>query len=519
MAHSIPQRLQVTLALLVLVLGSATAYAQAAALFVPRPWKNCSTSSCSPSEVLEYLLWSRESDINACQTAAAPTLGGSNAKAYCNTLVHVENGGAPIDEFNVVDGLIKFINSQTSTFPVASSSGGFSLAGQNGELLRTQSFGPLFVERPLTSGKHAWSLHFSLQHTRWESLDGTPLGGIVEEEGRTTHLTSPTACLTDNDACAGLRWSANLRFAKDIAVIGTTFGVSDRLDVSGDVPIERVDISGTSFREGGLSISRPDGVLQVSNSARSVAYGIGDVALRAKYSLRARENGKGFAAALKGQVTLPAGSTDALIGTGKTQTQAAFLGAFTHDPLSDHVLGRASGHFSVGYTWAGSGVSISNTGNGKSNQYGGDFSIDLSDEIDYSAGVDLPVLIAGQHAQPGALTFAADLIGRTLRHGATFGNIDFIGSTGRSESQPFLFEKNAVNLLLGSAGVKACIAHDWLVSANLLFALNDNGMKPGLTPVLAIEKAFLITPSPRGTHALNKKTDGCSGFRARPALP
>jgi len=65
----------------------------------------------------------------------------------------------------------------------------------------------------------------------------------------------------------------------------------------------------------------------------------------------------------------------------------------------------------------------------------------------------------------------------------TFGT-DSFSETGLS------YTPGSVKLLLGTVGVKVKVHGLWLVTGSVLFPLNDNGVKPGLTPVVGFERSF-----------------------------
>jgi hypothetical protein len=47
-----------------------------------------------------------------------------------------------------------------------------------------------------------------------------------------------------------------------------------------------------------------------------------------------------------------------------------------------------------------------------------------------------------------------------------------------------------VHLLLGAVGAKVAIGGSWLLTGTVLFPLNDNGIKPAVTPVIGFERAL-----------------------------
>ena len=70
------------------------------------------------------------------------------------------------------------IAAQLATFPIGSSSGGFTYTFDEtlGVYNRTtQSFGPIFAERPLTLGKNKFALAVNYQHASWDRFEGRDL--------------------------------------------------------------------------------------------------------------------------------------------------------------------------------------------------------------------------------------------------------------------------------------------------------------------------------------------------------
>ena len=83
---------------------------------------------------------------------------------------------------------------QLSTFPLGSSSGGFTYStdAKTGIPQRNSTnFGPAFAERALTNGKGRWSAGFSFQHVEFDRFEGQGLDGGVR------------FYLQHNDCCPG----------------------------------------------------------------------------------------------------------------------------------------------------------------------------------------------------------------------------------------------------------------------------------------------------------------------------
>jgi hypothetical protein len=189
--------------------------------------------------------------------------------------------------------------------------------------------------------------------------------------------------------------------------------------------------------------------------------GLGDITLRVKARLIARPR---FDLAAEGEEHLPTGDPDKLLGLGTATTKLVFI-AEEHGE-------RVSHHLNIGYTFAGSGAPVDDAG---LFAFGQPFK--PSDEIDYSGGVDL--------AATPKLSIAGDVVARVLRHSVgiqriTNGGAIFINYVPMATQ----------SLLVGVVSAKINIAGQWLIRANLLFPLTDNGLEPGLTPVIGFERAF-----------------------------
>jgi hypothetical protein len=50
--------------------------------------------------------------------------------------------------------------------------------------------------------------------------------------------------------------------------------------------------------------------------------------------------------------------------------------------------------------------------------------------------------------------------------------------------------KDRRTLLVGVVGMKLNVVSRWILRANVLFPLTSNGLEPGITPVLGLERAF-----------------------------
>ncbi|HLE55594.1 MAG TPA: transporter, partial [Rhodothermia bacterium] len=318
---------------------------------------------------------------------------------------------------------------QLTSFPIASSSGGFTFAvNERGEVVPTSStFGPLFAERGVTIGRNKFNFGFSFQATSYDAFEGLDL-----ESGEIRFISEHNNCCPAGAGSPSQTTDFNPEFERDLlssrlrAEIDTrttaffaNYGVTNRFDIGVAVPIVNVEIDATVDGEilrtatGAATTHSFDatGARTASFSDSGSASGLGDVLVRAKYNLF-RTDTAAFAAAL--DLRLPTGDKDNLLGTGATQTQVFFIGSAEY--------GRFSPHVNFGYTFS----------NGETSAEAGSATtadvatlalpvavdpdpVDLSvpDEINYTAGFSV--------AAGPRVTLGFDMRGRTIRNVPRFG--------------------------------------------------------------------------------------------------
>jgi hypothetical protein len=484
-------RMSAVLTLLLLV-SSSTVLAQGASTpFSTTPWKDCTTSNCDAGEAFRFLLWSRQSDNNKCKLLLDLT---GNSRRACDALVPA-TGEQPVDEIAVVDGLRQFLNTQSNTLPLpwGSSAAGFafSIDPRTGiPILSTKSFGPTFAERPITSGKGALSVEVLWQRTRWNSLDGTPLSAISTEGGRV-----PTDPRCQPGSCLSLRWTSDVKFVTSHWIVGSAYGISDRVDLGVTIPINTSRLEGTSYRSGSFPTNTSPGQVEGSVRASGTSTGLGDVGIRVRVALsNPTPPLTGWQFGASGEFRAPTGSAQALLGTGDSAAKAMFAAAYSVEPLASSLWRRTSLHANAGYTWAGNGIRVSNERH-VSDDYAGlssvgldqltaDFLVETSDEVDFAAGLDAPLT--------DRITVSADYVLRVLRSFARFENRIFAGGRGQTMSQPFLSADKNVPLQMGVFGGKVLLFDHWVLNANVLFAIGQRGAIPSLTPIVGVERQFRV---------------------------
>lgn len=363
-----------------------------------------------------------------------------------------------------------------STLPLTSSAGGFAYTFDP-ELgvfnRRSKSFGPVYSERPLTVGKGRFNFGANYSVITFDRLDDLPFNdGSVKLVFRHQDTNADGSNL--NPFVEGDLITADLYMdiRSRVTTFVTTFGVSDRLDLGLAIPEVQVDID-LSADARALRLATadtlsdthrfPNGTDRQTISRSGSAGGLGDIAFRAKY--RAVERGTALLA-FSGELRLPTGEEENLLGSGAFQASAGLIGALNRDGLSPHLT--------LAYGVAGN---------------------DLPSELTYSAGFDWSV--------DPRLTVAADILGRyrmdvsrfevteqtyqANRNGAPGGPVRLV-----TAEIPGLVSRGGQNLnqLDASIGFKFNLVGSLLMTANGRFKIDQAGLSDGFTPLVGFDYSF-----------------------------
>jgi hypothetical protein len=393
---------------------------------------------------------------------------------------------------------------QLSSFPLSSSSGGFSFrVNKDGSVVpASTTFGPAFAERALTIGKGKVNFGFSFQSTSYESFEGMQLdsGAIsfIREHNDCCPMGHAPSSPTDGTpAFERDLLQSNLRLTVDTKTTAffANYGVTDHLDVGVAIPIAHVEmngaVDGTILRLGSGDASQVHEFNNLQDTETITqsgsATGLGDILIRAKYNFF-RNDTTALAGAL--DLRLPTGDKDNLLGTGATQTNFFFVASGEYGIFSPHV--------NIGYTFSNGTTSAEATsfntdpaiyGNVPSSVNADSVDLKVPDEFNYVVGV-----AAAVHPR---VTVGFDLRGRNIRDVPRFDLQNLTFPTVAPPPTHVIDNKVSVestngnlNLLLGIVGAKFNIGKTLLLNASVLFAMNDNGLKPKPTPVIGFDYVF-----------------------------
>jgi hypothetical protein len=422
--------------------------------------------------------------------------------AYVHDPAHFELSiREKVSEFSLNLALAQAI----SSLPVPSPASGFTYAYD--PTLRilvrsTNSFGPIFAERADTIGRNRFAFSLNFQNFSFDSINGTPLRAMpfVFEHEDSGYLDAfPGLGFDQDDLFPGARDVITAEIGLDASVrqlsFSASYGVSDRLDLSVLIPYVQIDMKASA----NLRLRRVGSYADAN--VHALFFGDVDV-------LRAEDSAKGLGdARLRGKVQLArsiAVGVDVRFPTGD-EAELLGLGTYGVQPFAvvSTKYGRTSPHFNAAYLWNGESPLAAQP-------------IFVKDRVDVRSAVtridsadkgDVPdeLLIIGgvDIALSSRLTLAADLLGRTIINGIQPSEQEFepraeAGSPFFGSTFPDLrrvttvgsLDTTTYTILDGSVGIKVDLGHSVLLTANMLFQLNENGLRDRFTPMIGIEGTF-----------------------------
>jgi len=334
------------------------------------------------------------------------------------------------------------------------------------------SAGPIFAERGQTLGRGRTVVGVGRTSSHLSSLRGSDLNNIelffthenVDFPGCDAANGGPCHLMgipnLENDV---MQFKLSLDLDVKVTSLYATYGVTDFVDVGVVLPIVSTSLRGRSdaniFPFGGTSAAHffagtpSDPVLDASRSVEGSAWGVGDLALRSKVSIRqsARTN-----IAFLVDARFPTGDSDNLLGAGQFSARGLAIMSSRFGPVSAHA--------NTGYAYRGGGQQ--------------------NDAVLATAGFD--ELIAPH------VTLAVDLVSELQ-----------VGHSKLHLPPPVLYDvpfKRTVNptsipdiaddLVNGSFGFKFSTDNGFTIVTNALVPLNRGGLRSNITWTTGLEFAF-----------------------------
>lgn len=334
------------------------------------------------------------------------------------------------------DTMSRLLLIEVSTQPVSVASPGFvyRLNPTIGAPERASgSFGPFFTDRSLTTGHRRLTFGAAYTSRTFTTLDGRDLrdGSFVASGNQFRDESQPF----DVETLA-------LSLSTRTLTLAATAGVGDRVDVSIAVPFVSLLLEGQR-----LNTYRGSTVVQATADAN--ASGVGDVAVRSKVRLLGTR-GSGLAAL--GDLRLPTGREEDLLGAGSTAVAGSIVASAERGPVSVHGT--------VGATRGG-----------------------LADGWNYR--------VAFTASPATRVTLVGELLGRRLEEA---GRVALTRTPHPSiagvDTLRLLPDGAGSHAALGVLGAKWNLRGTWLVGAHLSWPLTDAGLRPDRTLVLSGEYSW-----------------------------
>ena len=323
-----------------------------------------------------------------------------------------------------------------ATLPVPTSSSGF-LYRLNPELGTeervTQNFGPFFVERALTAGRHEAEVGLTFQEYRFTSLDGRNLrdGSLVTTANQFVDETAPF----DLD-----RLTLNIN--AHIATLYGNLGVTNRMEVGVAVPMVDLTLEGTR-----VDTYRGRTFTQASATARAI--GLADVVARTKVTVY-QDEGLGLATAA--EIRLPTGREPDLLGAGQTSARFLAIGSMEKTRISTHA--------NVGATIGG-----------------------LARELSYDGAVAL--------AATPRTTFTAEVLGRWIDGAGHIVDVTQPHPTLVGvETTRLVPDGSGVHLVTFVPGLKWNVGDTWVLVGSVALPLTNGGLTARVTPFVGLDYAL-----------------------------
>ena len=334
------------------------------------------------------------------------------------------------------DTISTFLLLELATLPLTSSASAFTYRMDEnlGTVVRSSdSFGPFFIERSLTSGRLRGSLALNVRTASFNTIDGRSLrdGTLVATASRLRGDAQPF----DVEA-------VSLDMHTNTVTLLGNIGVTDRLDLGAAVPFVALSLSGRR-----VDTYRGTALVQAVGDVSTA--GPGDVLLRGKYSLLRRA---ATGVAIGGEVRLPTGDSQNLLGTGEASIMPRVIASLERD--------RVALHGNLGYALGG-----------------------LTNELVYGGAVTVVgaprLTLVGEIA--GRRLSTAGRLSETIEPHPTLVGVETIRLTS---------VERATGRAVGVIGFKWNVAATLVLSANVVRPLTTAGLNARWMSTFALDYSF-----------------------------
>jgi hypothetical protein len=251
-------------------------------------------------------------------------------------------GSAVGTNATILSFLTSAVGTGLSNIPISAANSGVSFSFEGGRPVRTAtSAGPVFGERAQTLGRNRLLVGASVTSLNYTTIRGRPLRDLAFTF---THANTGGPLYGDplfENETIDVHLAMDLNLIVSSAFV--TYGLLDAVDVSVAVPYVSTSLRAQSvgqinpFGPGGPHYFAGDSVnpvLRAVASARGSASGIGDVAMRVKWSLSRTPR---FGLAVLADARLPTGDEGDLLGAGDASVRGLLIASMTAGTFAPHL--------------------------------------------------------------------------------------------------------------------------------------------------------------------------------------
>jgi len=366
----------------------------------------------------------------------------------------------------VATGINISIATQVSQLPLASASAGTVVLYKEGVQETFNNLGPILTDRAQTIGKHKFFIGFTASQFVFTDIDGITLGKLPFGYVQSAYLPG-TNTLLDNTYTTE---NTKLKFTVDQFIGVATLGLTDKMDLSVVVPSERISLGSTTFGAQSYIVNSSNQLVfgpypSPGSYSPGTASGIGDINFILKSSVWRGEHATASAAM---QFRAPTGDDLNYLGSGAWGFNPYFVYSY---------LWKISPHAKIGYQW-----NTTSELNNPSGQPGKDQN--LPGGVQYDVGADW--------AAKRRLTLAFDLLGNQYLNTPRLVTTKTVvtTTTGPIQLNSSISQNSSYSINNISTGLKINPVGNLVLLGNVLFQLNNNGLRARPTPMLGISYKF-----------------------------
>jgi len=271
------------------------------------------------------------------------------------TLSVAASGGlhAPHFDTTSIAGLINLSSGITNSASIISLNSAITSVTYDLErgipVRKTDSLGPILAERASTIGEGKLNLGADFTRTVYKRFEGTDLSSL---NVNIPHETGPGSGCPGASYCdVFIATNIDFELEQNTLSFSGTYGVSKYFEAGMVVPVVYVRARARASSvvipdplgdgSGGIVHAfGPDGD-QPNDERKESAFGLGDIALRAKYdltdALKTRDDRVVPDFGIFGQLTLPTGDEDDLLGSGETSVLGLIVASKQYGWFGPHV--------------------------------------------------------------------------------------------------------------------------------------------------------------------------------------